>query len=137
MTSRLFFRALIVTAALAVLIGVPRASLWNSAPRPILGPARVFAAGVVEGLNAMRAVDVPTSGNIRQKIVVILNTAVSYLALAGVIAVIVAGIMLIVGFGSENVTQRAKKIIIYTMIGLAIVFFTRVIVGFFTQEITQ
>lgn len=86
-------------------------------------------AGVQEGLDAASGVSLPTGG-FRGKIVATLNYLISFLALVAVIAIIAAGVVLIVGAGSENSVQRGKKIMIYTLVGLLVILFSRAIVGF-------
>ena len=88
--------------------------------------------GLPGGINLPQQVNLP-SGDIRSKIVAVLNFALSFLALIAVIAIIVAGFLLIFGFGSDAAIQRAKKIIIYTIVGLVVIFFARIIVEFILQ----
>ncbi len=69
---------------------------------------------------------------------VILNALVfvlNFLALAAVIFIIIAGIRLIVSQGSDDAKDKAKKTIIAVIVGLLVVLFARVIVGFFTQTV--
>lgn len=92
-------------------------------------------ASVQDGLDWISgSVDVPT-GDPREEVEDTLRFLVSFLALAAVIAIIAAGVVFVVGGASDTAVQRGRKIIIYTIIGLAIVFFARVIVAFFTQEL--
>lgn len=97
------------------------------------------SAGLIEdGLGQLGdLVEVPTgsTSDIREAIVSVINFALSFLALIAVLTIIVAGFFLILGMGSETSSQRAKKIIIYTIIGIVIIFFVRVIVGFFVIEL--
>lgn len=99
-----------------------------------LEPALVMA----EGISLPSGIDLPTgvnlpSGDIRTKVVNVLNFVLSFLALIAVITIIVAGFLLILGFGSDASIQRAKKIIIYTIVGLIVIFFARIIVEFIVQ----
>ena len=97
------------------------------------------SAGLIEdGLGELGdLVDVPTgdASGVREAIVNVINFALSFLALVAVLTIIVAGFFLILGMGSETSSQRAKKIIIYTIVGIVIIFFVRVIVGFFVIEL--
>lgn len=97
------------------------------------------SAGLIEdGLGQLGdLVEVPTgsASGVREAIVNVINFALTFLALIAVLTVIVAGFFLILGMGSENSSQRARKIIIYTIIGLLVIFFVRVIVGFFIVEL--
>lgn len=97
------------------------------------------SAGLIEdGLGELGdLVEVPTgdASGVREAIVNVINFALSFLALVAVLTIIVAGFFLILGMGSETSSQRAKKIIIYTIVGIVIIFFVRVIVGFFVIEL--
>ncbi len=95
--------------------------------------AQVFNGPGIEGAidQANGIVGLP-SGDVRTTIIRIVQTVLSFLALAAVITIIIAGIWLIVGMGSDESRERAKKIILYTLVGLIIVLFARVIVGLVT-----
>jgi hypothetical protein len=63
-------------------------------------------------------------------IVAVLNNVCNYLTLAGVVVVFTAGVYLILGFGDDAAKERAKKMIYFTLAGLLVVLFCRVIVVF-------
>lgn len=91
-------------------------------------------ATVQDGLTAISGVDLP-QGDPRTEVADAIRLVVTYVALAAVVAIVAAGIVFMVGAGSETAVQRGRKIILYTIIGLLIIFFARVIVAFFTQEL--
>ena len=124
---RLTVVALLLLTVTAVLV------LWSGG-RSKLTKSGIAYASVQDGLTAIAGVDVP-AGNPRDRVTAALRFAVTFIALASLVAVIAAGVLFIVGGGSENAVQRGRKIIIYTVIGLLVVFFASVIVGFFTKEI--
>lgn len=99
--------------------------------------AQVFNGGGLEdGINIAENIEGPvTGGDARSLIERILLSVLNFLALAAVIAIIVAGIILIVSGGNEESKDRAKRIILYAIIGLLIIFFARLIVGIFTGGI--
>ena len=72
---------------------------------------------------------------IRDVILRALAFVLDFMALAAVIFVVIAGIRLIVSGGSDEQKDKAKKIILYVIIGLLVILFARVIVGFFTDTI--
>lgn len=72
--------------------------------------------------------------DIRDVITKVLGYVLSFLALIAVVVIVIAGIRLIVSQGSEEERDKAKKTILYAVIGLLIVLFARVIVGFFTND---
>ncbi len=75
------------------------------------------------------------STDIRDVITQTLSYVLSFLALIAVIVLVIAGIRLIVSQGNEEERDKAKKTILYAVIGLLIVLFARVIVGFFTTTL--
>lgn len=104
------------------------ASLWVQT-----ASAQVFnGPGLQGGLAAAGGLAGLPTGDVRSIIIRILSTVLSFLALAAVITIIIAGIILIVSLGNEESKDRAKRIIFYTLIGLAVVLFARVIVGIVT-----
>src|SRR5207244_3656623 len=72
---------------------------------------------------------------VRNIILRALSFVLDFLALAAVVFIVIAGIRLIVSQGGDEQKEKAKKIILYVIIGLLIVLFARVIVGFFTDTI--
>ena len=77
-----------------------------------------------------------TNGDIRGVIVDLLRFVLTFLALAAVVFIVIAGIRLIVSGGSDDQKDKAKKTILYVIIGLLIILFARVIVGFFTETLS-
>lgn len=73
------------------------------------------------------------ANSIRDIIIRILIAVLNFLALVAVVVVVIAGIRLIVSQGEEEEKNKAKKTIIYALIGLVIVLFARVIVGLITN----
>jgi cytochrome bd-type quinol oxidase subunit 2 len=95
-------------------------------------PAIVSASIIQKGLDdAASESDLPTFGqNIHTVLENIIQEAVLITGALAILAIVVAGIMLIASWGSENVKERAKKTIIYALIGLAVIFFAYVTVTF-------
>ncbi len=73
--------------------------------------------------------------NLRQLILNILAWVLNFLALLAVIFIIIAGIRLIVSQGDDDQKGKAKKTIMYVIIGLIVIILARVIVGFVTTEV--
>lgn len=104
------------------------ASLWAHT-----AAAQVFdGPGIAGGLGAAGGIAGLPDGDVRSTIIRILSTVLSFLALAAVITIIIAGIILIVSLGNEESKEHAKRIIFYTLIGLVIILFARVLVGLVT-----
>lgn len=100
----------------------------------ILQHQGLLLASVGDGIDLIQGIDV-AEGTLRAKIVEIINFVLSFVALVAVIVIIIAGLMFLFSFGNETTIQRAKKVIIYAVVGLVIIFFAVVIVSFFTQEL--
>ncbi len=73
--------------------------------------------------------------DIRGVVLDVITFVLDFLALAAVVFIIIAGIRLIVSQGSDDAKDKAKKTIIAVIVGLLVVLFARVIVGFFTQTV--
>lgn len=101
---------------------------------PHKGFSAVFdGGGAQEGIGQAAAIEGLAKGNPRSVLEHALLTAIDFVALMAVIALVVAGIFLILGMGGDTAKERAKKIIIYTIVGLLVLLFVRVIVGFITR----
>lgn len=70
--------------------------------------------------------------DIRQTIVKVLNAVLNFLALIAVIFIIIGGIRLIVSQGDDEAKDKAKKTILYAIVGLIIVLIARILVGLVT-----
>ncbi len=68
--------------------------------------------------------------DIKQAIVDFITKVLDFILIIAVIFVIVAGIRLIVSGGDEGEKDKAKKTIIYVIVGIIVVLFARVIVTF-------
>ena len=108
-------------------------------PGLIVPPVMADSDPIGNGLDDLESrTDFPhQGGDVRETIEYILNFVLDFLALIAVIAIIVAGFMLILGFGSESSATRARKIILYTIVGLLIIFFARLIVSIFTVDLAS
>ena len=97
--------------------------------------ASVFnGAGLVGGLGAAQS-NLAGSGirmdtNLIIVIVSIINAFLPYAAIATLVAFITAGFFFILGFGSDGAVQRAKKIMIWSAVGLVVILFAFIITEF-------
>lgn len=103
---------------------------------PTEGIAAVFDGGGAQaGIGQAAGIEGLAQGEPRSVIERALLIVINFVALMAVIAIVVAGLFLILGMGDETSKERAKKIIIYTIVGLFVLLFVRVIVGFITRGI--
>ena len=71
-----------------------------------------------------------TTGDPRATVIDILKKVISYLALAAVIVIVIAGIYLIFSNGNDEAKEKAKKIIFYVIAGMLLIMFASAIVTF-------
>ena len=76
-----------------------------------------------------------TSLDVRALVLEILTWVLNLLALLAVIYIIVAGIRLIVSQGDDDQKGKAKKTIMFVIVGLIVIILARVIVGFVISEV--
>ncbi len=96
--------------------------------------AQVFnGSGLEGGVKEAALIDGPVHAPLRLIILAMFYKVLWFLALAGVVMVVAAGVFMILSGGNEGAKDRAKKIILYVVIGLIIVLLARSLVGFFTN----
>lgn len=94
--------------------------------------AQVFnGPGLEGGINEAAQIEGPVHMTLRNFILSLLYKVLGFLGLAGVVMVVVAGLYLILSGGSDTAKDTAKKIILYVVIGLVVIFVARSLVGFF------
>jgi len=95
--------------------------------------AQIFnGGGVAAGIGAASGVTGLASGNPRNVIVNVLAAILSFAALLALVMVIIAGFYLVLSMGNDEKKEKAKKIIYYTLIGLVVLLFSRIIVSLVT-----
>ncbi|MDD5103886.1 MAG: hypothetical protein PHX93_05850 [Candidatus Peribacteraceae bacterium] len=94
----------------------------------LLALPRVTAA---QALGDANEINVGGGGeNLQGTIINITMKVLGFVSLIAVVVIIIAGIWLIVGLGSDASKETAKKIVIYTIIGLILILAARAIVMF-------
>ncbi|MBT3835565.1 hypothetical protein HOF56_04965 [Candidatus Peribacteria bacterium] len=102
--------------------------------------ASVFEGGSLEdGLNEAQqlATDGIRPDSLEDAIVNIINFALGFVALIAVTAFIVSGFIFILGLGSDASIQRAKKIMIWSAVGIFVIVFSFVITEFIVELATS
>lgn len=94
--------------------------------------AAIYGGGGIDaGLNAAAGLGgIESSTDIKALIIKLVEFALDVVLVLAVAAVIVAGIYLIVSGGDEGQKDKAKNIIIYALVGIILILFSRVIVLF-------
>jgi len=81
---------------------------------------------------------VPSIGgtsDVRQKIVDIIKKILTFMALIAVIFIVIAGIRLVISQGEEAEKDKAKKTILFVIIGLVIILLAQGIVDFIANQL--
>ena len=96
---------------------------------PLLTAAVYSGGGIEEGITQGGSI---TGGaeDPAQVITDIVKKILGYVALLATVAIIIAGLYLVLGMGSDSAKDTAKKIIIYTAIGLIVILLAEAIVTF-------
>jgi len=92
----------------------PKAGLDLVAPTEIKG----YAQGIQVG-----------GGNLSNLIVMITNYVLGFLGLTAMTAIIYAGVLYVANFGNDEMTSKAKSIIIYVSIGILVILLSYAIVN--------
>ncbi|MCB9808631.1 hypothetical protein H6770_05270 [Candidatus Peribacteria bacterium] len=67
--------------------------------------------------------------DIRATVTAILKSILNFMALIAVVVIVLAGIYMVVSLGNETAIERAKRMILYVVIGLIVILLARAIVG--------
>jgi hypothetical protein len=101
---------------------------------PTFATAQVFnGGGVGQGIEEAAGVTGISDADPRDAVITAVTAILDFMALIAVVTVIIAGIYMIVSLGNDEQKDKAKKIIFYTLIGLAVILFSRVIVSLVTE----
>lgn len=91
--------------------------------------------GVPGGVND--ALDLETGGNndFRAKVISIMNQAIALLGILAVLVLVIGGLILVTGQGSDDSREKVRKIVLYTVIGLILVLFAKALVDLYTSVV--
>lgn len=110
---------------------LPSIALRIAAAIPHAAFATVYGGpGVERGVDDASAIAGTANRPFREVIIDILKTAISFMGLAAVVVIVIGGIMLVVGMGSDETKEKVKKIILFTIVGLIVILLARAIVEF-------
>ena len=68
------------------------------------------------------------STDIRTRVIEIVKEVLSYMALVAVVVIVIAGILMVISGGNDESKEKAKRIILYAIIGLIIILLAQGIV---------
>ena len=109
-------------------------TLLSSSVSPVFAQDPVFdGPGLSGGVEYAGNVEgIAEAEDPRTTIADILTAALNFAAILAVIMIIIAGFYLVLSLGEDEKKDKAKKIIYYTLIGLMVLLFARIIVGLVT-----
>lgn len=107
-------------------------SFRSTLARSLAFASSMLVTGKVWAANGIGNLPDIVGGNadIRQTIVNILKKVLEFMALVAVVLIVIAGIRLVISQGDEGEKDKAKKTIIYVIIGLVVIVLARAIVEF-------
>lgn len=96
----------------------------------ILSAAIFGGGGVAQGIAAAGGIVGLSNKSIRGIITDIAITIINFAGLAATVTIIAAGFMLVLDWGNDQLKERAKKAMLYCIIGLVILLLIRAIIFF-------
>jgi len=97
---------------------------------PLQATAGVFSGGDAD-IGAAESINVGGNSDLRATAIGIIEAVLSLMGVIAVLVIVIAGIMLVVGGGSDESRQKTLKIILYTIIGLVVILLASALVAFF------
>lgn len=125
--------ALLGCSIAALSMAIPESRALAQSRHTSATVAQVYnGPGLQQGTDSL-GVEGIKGGNLRTTIANIVNKILTYVALIAVVVIIIAGIWLIVGLGDDGAKDKAKKIVLYTAIGLILILISKALVMFFIK----
>lgn len=98
-----------------------------------IASAQVFnGGGISEGLGQAGGVTGVAGDDPRGAIISVIAAVLNFAGVFAVAMIILAGFYLVLSMGNDEGKEKAKKTILYTLIGLIVILFSRVIVSLVT-----
>lgn len=95
-----------------------------------LGPAQALAQLSNNDIDGITGSSIGTEGDLKSAVIAILQYVLGFVGLIAVVVIVIAGIRFIISSGEEGEKEKAKKMIIYALIGLLIILLAEAIVSF-------
>ena len=92
----------------------------------------MVSSALVSGIDDPPNLAGAATGDLRGAIISVLNAIVNFLGILVLVAIVIAGFRLVLSQGEEEAKEKAKKGIMYSIIGLILVIFAKVIILFIT-----
>lgn len=97
------------------------------------GRAIFQGGGLQTGIDQAQNIGGVSGMQLRPLIVNTITVASNILGLLAAASIIICGMILILSFGDETVKEKAKKGVLYSVIGLLVILFAKALVTFITQ----
>lgn len=126
----------VLTACMTLTVPLTASALWWSGddPRVSVNTALNWTGGGVPGgVSRANNLDTGGGGNLRQRIIDILNAAIGLLGVLCVVTLVIGGLILVTGQGSDESREKVRKIVLYTIVGLILVLFAKAVVDLYTS----
>lgn len=128
-----------LAAALLVFVGVVASGGGGSLSATVsssIFDGEGLPAGLEKASNELSNTGIRTETDIVVAIGKIINYILMFVAIIVFVMILIAGFILIFSFGSDTAIQRAKKILIWSVVGLVVIILAYVIVEFVVQILT-
>jgi hypothetical protein len=94
-------------------------------------------AGTIEAKESLTGPGITHTDNLGDLIIKYVNFALPYLTLAAFVGFVVAGFFYVTAYGNEQQLEKAKKILIWSVVGLLLVIASYTIIQFLTSELVK
>lgn len=101
----------------------------------LLGPGATIGGEAVPG--ALQGSGIINEPSISTLIIRYINFLLPFLALAAFVGYVYAGVLYVMGFGNEDMTGKAKKILTYCTMGLVLIILSYTITKLFTVDLVE
>ncbi|MDP7477095.1 MAG: TrbC/VirB2 family protein [Candidatus Peribacteraceae bacterium] len=103
----------------------------------LVASPKAFAQELFGPVPDIGGVEGGSEESVREGILGILETVLSFMALIAVIFIVIGGIRLVISQGEEQEKDKAKKTIFYVIIGLIVILIAQAIVSFVQDVIVD
>lgn len=103
--------------------------LMSILPHTAFAQTVYSGGGIRSGIDKAAEAGVGKDLTLREFIGDVVDTALTYVALLSVAVIVIAGFYLILGLGSDDSREKAKKIVFYTAIGLLLIILSKVLIN--------
>lgn len=98
-------------------------------------PEEQIGIGVIGG--ALSGTGITQTSSFGDLIIKYVNFFLPYLTLAAFVALVYSGFLYVFAFGNDDQIQKAKKIMIWAVVGIVLVIISYTVVQFFTKALVE